>query len=616
MQGALCAKAVQPQGVEANLHMPGQARARQGRPASPPSLPQLDSRQPTIATIIAIVAMSSPPSNASAAPSSASGGTEGGAAPPRRFANAVHAVERVLSFRGPASQSPQPQQQQKARPSLGPLHLDIDRAIPLDAFGSDEFPHIDDEHLDALFPAPQFEGVRNNVRAAIEDMKLNFSLDPKLLANERSETNQGYHAIALLLSRLQVRPADGGIDGQRPGQHAGAAGEGDEGSSKDRDGTVASSSRHRVGGGNTTAPPPRSFETHDLLKAIDRKDTETILAIRDANFDLLLDLSYGGSTGKTSSAAAQAGGTSNTPLGYAIGLGKGWEGISIVLVGALSKFVNTLPDDDDDDDGANVVVQPPALAPGEGLNARHKRRPAKVELDPHTLMRLRKVRVNLKLAIDHSIFTDQTRLLASYMQVSARGGTGRRVAWRWRKIADPFSSLFAAACLPIRAWPVEPLLNPAGGDAVGQARSAVLQFVTDALRHKTDRVAAVKDYVSNATGDLVLMALWDLVKLSPVEMQAYNPDGGGGEVEDLGRLLPLFYFARDDRVTAAFVERTTRLDKLLDGVEAGQRVRAKRNASAWKLARSIVEALQEGSRRKSADERMQVIRSKLERRAG
>ncbi|EPQ27395.1 uncharacterized protein PFL1_04933 [Pseudozyma flocculosa PF-1] len=541
--------------------------------------------------------MSSPPSNASAAPSSASGGTEGGAAPPRRFANAVHAVERVLSFRGPASQSPQPQQQQKARPSLGPLHLDIDRAIPLDAFGSDEFPHIDDEHLDALFPAPQFEGVRNNVRAAIEDMKLNFSLDPKLLANERSETNQGYHAIALLLSRLQVRPADGGIDGQRPGQHAGAAGEGDEGSSKDRDGTVASSSRHRVGGGNTTAPPPRSFETHDLLKAIDRKDTETILAIRDANFDLLLDLSYGGSTGKTSSAAAQAGGTSNTPLGYAIGLGKGWEGISIVLVGALSKFVNTLPDDDDDDDGANVVVQPPALAPGEGLNARHKRRPAKVELDPHTLMRLRKVRVNLKLAIDHSIFTDQTRLLASYMQVLV--------------MSEGSQFLYASISTVQHS-----LLNPAGGDAVGQARSAVLQFVTDALRHKTDRVAAVKDYVSNATGDLVLMALWDLVKLSPVEMQAYNPDGGGGEVEDLGRLLPLFYFARDDRVTAAFVERTTRLDKLLDGVEAGQRVRAKRNASAWKLARSIVEALQEGSRRKSADERMQVIRSKLERRAG
>ncbi len=76
---------------------------------------------------------------------------------------------------------------------------------------------------------------------------------------------------------------------------------------------------------------------------------ETILAIRNANFDLLLDLSHsGGPAAKNSPAASAAGGSSNTPLGYAISLGKGWESVSIVLVGALSKFVNQLPDDEDE----------------------------------------------------------------------------------------------------------------------------------------------------------------------------------------------------------------------------------------------------------------------------
>lgn len=90
-----------------------------------------------------------------------------------------------------------------------------------------------------------------------------------------------------------------------------------------------------------------------------------------------------------------------------ISLGPAHEGIAVVLVGALSKFVNQLPDDDDES-WASVA---PA---GET----RRRRARKMELDPRTQSRLRKLRVSLKLAIDHSLFKDQTRLVSSYCQVS------------------------------------------------------------------------------------------------------------------------------------------------------------------------------------------------------
>uniref|UniRef100_V5GW15 Uncharacterized protein n=2 Tax=Kalmanozyma brasiliensis (strain GHG001) TaxID=1365824 RepID=V5GW15_KALBG len=392
-------------------------------------------------------------------------------------------------------------------------------------------------------------------------MHLNYDLDPKLLG-ERSDVNRGSALIALLLSRITVREPDSHLDERGEGHLSGAVIDQDLASQSSP--SAASTTQHK----STVVAPPRAYETHDLLKAIDKRDVETILAIRNLNFDLLLDLSHSGSSTKTS-AASSAGGASNTPLGYAISLGKGWEGVSIVLVGALSKFVNQLPDDEDEFE--------PASSTGP-----KKKKPKKLQLDPRTMQRLRKIRVNLKLAIDHSISQDQTALLASYLQVlvMSEGSPFLESA-----IED------VAHCLKSR--------SEGGADPVARARSQVMQFVTDSLRHKSDKVASVKDYIANAQGDLLLMALWRLVKLGKGQVE------GEGEVQDLANDLPGFFFARDDRVASNYVVRVGRLGHVADGTKGAP-------ASLVKLASRVAEALQEGARRKSSYERLEIITAVLE----
>lgn len=242
---------------------------------------------------------------------------------------------------------------------------------------------------------------------------MNWKLDPQTLG-ERSDYNRGCAALVGLLSRVHAQ-AEGSSapSGGRAGRQEGS-GRIDEGG----EGSGGQGSNNQFGGGkagkSVATPAARTYETHDLLRAIDRRDAETVLAIRDANFDLLLDLSPGGTSSSSSNVAAagSAGGAANTPLGYCIGLGKGWEGIGIVLTGALSRFVNQLPDPEE------TEIDAPPLAPGNDKNRIAKRKAVKSELDPRTLARLRKVRVNLKLAIDHSLTAERTSLLASYMQVS------------------------------------------------------------------------------------------------------------------------------------------------------------------------------------------------------
>ena len=437
---------------------------------------------------------------------------------PLSFSGAVQAVERVLSLRSSTSAS---QKEPAPEPLAGPFKADRIALNRKDLL-SDSFPRISEERLESLFPGKHGEHTRNAVRAAIDEMDLAFRLDPKALG-ERTDANQGYLAIALLLSRLQlVAPSQ--LNASRP-----------PGADVESDAANSGTAQRNKG----SLAPPHRFETHDVLKAIDRRDVDALLAIRDANFDLLLDLSGGGAA--NSPAAAQAGGSTNTPLGYAISLGKGWEGVSIVLVGALSKFVNTLPDED------------------EGI-----------ELDTRTLARLRKVRVNLKLAMDHSIATDQTRLLASYLQVLVMSeGT----SFLLHAIAD-----------------VQHALASRSSDPVNQARTAVLQFITDGLRHKSDRVAAVRDYVDNATGDLILMAVWDLIKL---------PTGKAHE-SSLTEPLPLYFFARDERVTSHFIERVEAL-----------RDTPTRHTGVAKIARQLASNLQEGTRRKTSRERLEIIKTRL-----
>lgn len=487
--------------------------------------------------------------------------------PPKSgFYQAASFVERALSFRGntqrAASSSSIPsndpasstsRHQPTTKPAIaGPISVkDVKDS-------AESFPTVSESHIEALLPGDDLDQARQWIRAALSEMHLNYDLDPKLLG-ERSDVNRGSALIALLLSRIAVSKSGSQLDERGEGHLSGAVVDQDLASQSSPSASSTTQSK------STILAPHRAYETHDLLKAIDKRDVETILAIRNANFDLLLDLSHSASSTKTSTASSA--GASNTPLGYAISLGKGWEGVSIVLVGALSKFVNQLPDDEDE------------FEPASSSSAKVKK-PKKLQLDPRTMQRLRKIRVNLKLAIDHSISQDQTALLASYLQVlvMSEGSPFLESA-----IED------VAHCLKSR--------SEGGADPVARARSQVMQFVTDSLRHKSDKVASVKDYIANAQGDLVLMALWRLVKLGKGQVE------GDGEVQDLANDLPGFFFARDDRVASNYVARVARLGHV-----------AEKSAPAGlvKLASRVAEALQEGARRKSSYERLEIITAVLE----
>lgn len=513
-----------------------------------------------------------------------------GQSPKSGFHHAASFVERALSFRtnsqraNSSASGKEPSTSYHAQAAISPvINAPLTEA---DLKETETFPMVPETQLEKLLPGVQFDYARQCVREALQDMQLNYDLDPRLLG-EHSDANKGYALIALLLSRIVVtQPKSAQSDGDRPEGHL-------SGAVIDRDarsGEAASSSqgvKPSAGG-----IPQREYETHDLLKAIDQKDVETILAIRNANFDLLLDLSQpGGPSAKTSSAASQAGGSTNTPLGYAISLGKGWETVSIVLVGALSKFVNQLPDDEDEYEAA------PGSANTIGGATTKIKKPKKLQLDPRTMARLRKIRVNLKLAIDHSIVQDQTSLLASYLQVlvMSEGSPFLHSA-----IED------VAHCLTVRYSPS----SDGGADPLARSRSQVMQFVTESLRHKSDKVAAVKDYIANAQSDLLLMSLWSLVKLSRSQLETVEQnlqstsDAGLG---DLANPLPMYFFARDDRVASHFVARMAKLEHAIGGLKGTKGP----PAGLVKLGLKVAEALQEGARRKTSHERLELIEAVL-----
>ncbi|GAK62219.1 uncharacterized protein PAN0_001c0417 [Moesziomyces antarcticus] len=503
-------------------------------------------------------------------------------APKSGFHQAASFVERALSFRTNAQRSSAPTSgPHEASSSAAATKPTIRSALSAsDLKRIDSFPSVSDEQIRRLLPDDDLQDAREWVHAALQEMHLNFDLDPKLLG-EHSDANRGNALLALLLSRIVVTASDsaGDADSREPGHLSGAV--------VDQEGRAAKgdASSEAVKSKSAGVVPPREYETHDLLKAIDKKDVETILAIRNANFDLLLDLSQGGSKAKTSAAAAQAGGSTNTPLGYAISLGKGWESVSIVLVGALSKFVNQLPDDEDEYENASG-------SSAIGAQVTKVKKPKKLQLDPRTMARLRKVRVNLKLAIDHSIFQDQTSLLASYLQVLVMSEGSPFLHSAIEDVAHCLSARSSAAALA-----------DGGADPVARARSQVMQFVTDSLRHKTDKVAAVKDYVANAQSDLLLMSLWSLVKLKGSQMEAAQKSvGSENELVDLGNPLPMYFFARDDRVASHFVARVTSLQHVTGDVAP---------TSLVKVAIRVAEALTQGARRKSSHERLQIIDAAL-----
>lgn len=305
---------------------------------------------------------------------------------------------------------------------------------------------------------------------------------------------------------------------------------------------------------------------------------------------MLLDAAPGSSGGgytPASSASAGAAASSSqhqlTPLGYAISLGPRWQGTAIVLTGALSKFVNSLPDPED-------LVVPDVVSGGpSSSSAARGRRRLRLEYDPHTMSRLRKVRSNLKLAVDRSIALDQTALLASYVQVLFMSeGT----PFILDSVASLRTSLRAVLGPQRRSTAVGEIIAPAReeSDPVREAKGMVGQFVNQGLR-KRERVAAVGDLVDNAAGDLVLMALWDLIRIPAPHSHSHSHGGAqGGALSgahgghepgadtdealdldpDLHDPLPPYFFARDDRITQAFLQR---VEALARWVEEGETVR-------------------------------------------
>ncbi|TFK43618.1 hypothetical protein BDQ12DRAFT_675282 [Crucibulum laeve] len=136
----------------------------------------------------------------------------------------------------------------------------------------------------------------------------------------------------------------------------------------------------------------------------------------------------------------------------------------------------------------------------------------------HIQTYLKALRTNLKLAIDEGLASSQSDLIASFMQtlIMSEGN-------KW--VLSQVSAISRALNVGMEATPVR------------MAGDAVRSFATKRLG-KAELIASFEDYVANATGDLLMMSAWSSV-LQSVQ----------------GDMIPTYYFARDDRVYKAFVDR-------------------------------------------------------------
>ncbi|KAJ3490321.1 hypothetical protein NLI96_g1541 [Meripilus lineatus] len=214
-------------------------------------------------------------------------------------------------------------------------------------------------------------------------------------------------------------------------------------------------------------------ESYEVLSAIERKDIMFLMEVRDRAFHLLLQPSGG-----------------VTPLVHAMrvgGVGKTHQEVAIVILGAFSRYINHLTDEE--------------LA------------------SPKTKPILKKLRTNLKLAIDYGMQAEQRDLIASFLQtlVMSEGD-------QW--VRSTVASVAYALRDSINGRPIE------------TAETAIRGYAKTNLG-KVKVNAALDEYIANATSDLVMMAAWSLA-LASVE----------------GEPIPTYYFARDDRVYKAFSEAT------------------------------------------------------------
>ncbi|KAG9013101.1 hypothetical protein FRB90_006273 [Tulasnella sp. 427] len=222
-------------------------------------------------------------------------------------------------------------------------------------------------------------------------------------------------------------------------------------------------------GGAASWREPQPWE---VMKAIESKDVMFLMEVRDRAFHLLLRRSGDA-----------------TPLLHAMRIGPSHRDVAIVLVGAMSRYVNNLEDEDMD--------------------------------KPKTKAMLKALRTNLKLAIDNSLAVPhQSDLIASFLQTLVMSEGDR---WLLNQIHQ--------TSLELRGE----------GKPVEAAEEAVRKFATRELGKAKGLIAAVDDYVANATGDLLMMAAWSLTTEKIGE----------------GDSIPTYTFARDDRAYKAFTSRFT-----------------------------------------------------------
>ncbi|GLB33719.1 hypothetical protein LshimejAT787_0106030 [Lyophyllum shimeji] len=137
---------------------------------------------------------------------------------------------------------------------------------------------------------------------------------------------------------------------------------------------------------------------------------------------------------------------------------------------------------------------------------------------PRTKVILKALRTNLKLAIDYGLAKSQSDLIASFLQTLIMSEGDK---WVWAQVATISNALNAGTA----------------GQPVKAAESAVRRFATKELG-RAHLIASLEDYIANATGDLLMLAAWS-----------------NALVTIPGENIPAYYFARDDRVYKAFVER-------------------------------------------------------------
>ncbi|KAF8165428.1 hypothetical protein B0H34DRAFT_689148 [Crassisporium funariophilum] len=140
---------------------------------------------------------------------------------------------------------------------------------------------------------------------------------------------------------------------------------------------------------------------------------------------------------------------------------------------------------------------------------------------PQTQSYLKALRVGLKLAINEGLAKSQSELIASFMQTLIMSEGDK---WVWAQVSTVSRALSAGT----------------EGQPVQVAGAAVRKFATKELG-RAELIASLEDYVSNATVDLLMMGAWSLV------LQSVKGDQ-----------MPSYYFARDDRVYKAFVDRVVK----------------------------------------------------------